>query len=177
MKSHELPVVERHAAARTMELLQQAESYFGVQMPRVAVRFDLRGRSAGMVRFVPGKEPEVRYNRLLLEGNVADFLARTVPHEVAHVVARALFGTQIKPHGTEWKRVMHWLGVDAARCHDYDVSRTQTRRLQRFPYRCACRRHWLTSIRHKRILEGQRYYCRACKNPLQPAVREEGSER
>lgn len=172
MKLHQHPVTEHQVIARTMELLQQAEQYFQIRMPRVAVRFDLRGRSAGMVRFVAGRPPEVRYNRLLLEENRADFLASTVPHEVAHVVARALFGAQIRPHGDEWKRVMHWLGADPARCHDYDVSRTQTRRLQRFPYRCSCRRHWLTSIRHKRILAGQMYYCRACKDPLRPAMPE-----
>jgi SprT protein len=169
MKSYEPSGTEPQVIARTMELLRQAEEHFQIGMPRVAVRFDLRGRSAGMVRFAPDKPPEVRYNRLLLEENGADFLARTVPHEVAHVVARALFGAQIKPHGAEWKRVMYWLGADASRCHDYDVSRTQSRRLQRFPYRCACRRHWLTSIRHKRIIAGQTYYCQACKNPLRPA--------
>jgi len=168
MKSSELPLTERQVTARTVELLQQAEEHFEMPMPQVAVHFDLSGCSAGMARFVPGKPPEIRYNALLLAENPVDFLARTVPHEVAHVVARTLFGAGIRPHGSEWKAVMNWLGADPSRCHDYDVSRAQTRRLQRFPYRCACRRHWLSSIRHKRIRAGQAYYCTACKQPLHP---------
>ena len=170
MTSNQLPDTERQVIARTRELLQRAQDHYQRPMPRVIVRCDLRGRSAGMVRFVPGAPPEIRYNRFLLEEYPADFLARTVPHEVAHVVARALFGVRIRPHGDEWKGVMEWFGAEASRCHDYDVSHTQTRRLQRFPYRCACRPHWLTSIRHKRILAGQMYYCRACKKPLRSAV-------
>jgi SprT protein len=141
-------------------------------MPRVLVRFDLRGCNAGMASFTPGGPPEIRYNRTLLAENPDGFVARTVPHEVAHVVARTLFGATIRPHGTEWKALMSWFGAEASRCHDYDVTRAQIRRLQRFLYRCACRRHWLTSIRHNRALAGQTYYCRACKQPLELADQE-----
>ena len=172
MKSNHCPETERQVTARTRDLLRQAEGHFRTPMPPVAIRFDLRGRNAGMARFAPGKPPEIRYNPTLLAENPGDFLARTVPHEVAHVVARALFGTKIRPHGNEWKGVMNWFGVEASRCHDYDVSRSRARRLQRFPYRCACRRHWLTSVRHNRVLAGQTYYCRACKRVLEPAGHE-----
>jgi len=172
MRWTDLSEAERRVVSRTRQLLREAGRHFRAAMPPVAIRFDLRGCNAGMARFEPGKPPEIRYNATLLTDNPDDFLTQTVPHEVAHVVARALFGANVRPHGIEWKGLMGWFGVEPTRCHDYDVSRSQIRRLQRFPYRCACRRHWLTSIRHNRVLAGQTYYCRACKRALKPAVPE-----
>jgi SprT protein len=154
--------------ACTRKLLNRAERHFERPMPQAIIRFDLRGRSAGMVRFAAGCTPEIRYNPQLLAENEEQFLARTVPHEVAHLVVRELFGAAVRPHGGEWKAVMGFFGADPSRCHDFDVSRSQVRRLPRFLYRCGCRCHELTSIRHRRIRNGQSYLCRACKQPLTP---------
>jgi len=54
----------------------------------------------------------------------------------------------------------------ATRCHDYDVEGLQTRRPRCFLYRCTCRSHHLTSIRHQRLLGGQVYVCRRYGKPL-----------
>lgn len=154
------------ARKRTNSLLNQAAAHFASTMPRVDIRFDLRGQSAGMVCFSSEKEPVIRYNALLLAENDRRFLDTTVPHEVAHVVSRTLHGPKIRPHGSEWRKVMRFFGVDSKRCHDYDISRARTRQIKRFSYRCACREHRLTSIRHNRVNAGQVYLCRHCGTRL-----------
>ncbi|MCO5761185.1 MAG: hypothetical protein EP309_01855 [Gammaproteobacteria bacterium] len=160
------------AHAETRAILDHAAHRLGLSAPRVEVRFDLRGRGAGQVRRQPGGTWMVRYNPLLLERHGEDFLARTVPHEVAHIIAFHHHGCHIRPHGPEWRAIMHLLGLPPTRCHDYDVSGLETRRLEHFPYRCGCGQHLLSSIRHHRIQRGQRYLCRACGQALLPAGEE-----
>ncbi|MBL3526426.1 MAG: SprT-like domain-containing protein [gamma proteobacterium endosymbiont of Lamellibrachia anaximandri] len=162
--------LQQTALAHTKALLEQAGRHFGRQFPDVTINFDLKGQAAGMVRFPALGKPQIRYNALLLNENADDFLKRTVPHEVAHVIARAYYSRNIRPHGTEWQSVMLFFGAEASRCHSYDTQRASTRKLQQFRYACGCSEHLLTSIRHKRIQAGLRYSCRKCKNPLELVV-------
>ena len=138
-----------------------------MQPPTPIIRFDLIGKSAGQVRIRGRGGFEIRYNRLLLERNPRDFLAQTVPHEVAHLVAFSRFGPRVPPHGQEWRSIMEALGARPERCHSYEVEGLQKRRLRRYNYRCACRTHPLTSIRHNRVLAGQVYLCKLCGQALQ----------
>ena len=133
-------------------------------MPLVC--FTLEGKTAGYFKLLRDGSCMINFNRLLLEQNTVDFLKRTVPHEVAHMVAYQVFGTAIRPHGKEWKSVMAVFGADDARCHDYDLSNIRTRQYRRFSYQCNCRSHQLTSIRHNRVLSGYRYVCKSCKQQL-----------
>jgi SprT protein len=134
----------------------------------VEIRFDLRGQTAGQA-IVPRKgKPVIRYNSQLLQENGEGFIRRTVPHETAHIAAHFLHGPRIRPHGEEWRALMALYGADPSRCHSYDTSRSTARRLSRYRYRCGCREHELTSIRHNRVLKGMRYLCRACGEPLRP---------
>lgn len=159
-------VLQREVEALTRQLLALAGDHFQKDPGNVVIRFDLTGKAAGMALFPPRATPIIRFNALLMTENREDFLKRTVPHEVAHVVARRCFGLKIKPHGREWRTVMQLFGAEASRCHNYDVSRASRRKLQRFNYRCRCRTHQLSSIRHNRVLQGQRYFCVACKQAL-----------
>lgn len=158
--------LQRRAATRTLELLAQAARYYHTSMPDPVILFDLRGQAAGQARTRAGSAPVIRYNAALLAAHSEDFIARTVPHEVAHLVAFRLHGRRIRPHGPEWRSVMALFGAVAERCHTYDVSGLAARRLQRYAYRCACRSHELTSIRHNRIRAGQVYLCAHCGVPL-----------
>ena len=119
-----------------------------------------------MVKIVKKSEVLVRFNPVLLIENRDSFLAQTVPHEIAHVVAHSLHNRQIRPHGSEWQQVMHFFGAENRRCHSYDVQRSAPRRYRRFSYRCGCQEHQLTTIRHNRIAKGQRYICRSCRESL-----------
>ena len=156
--------------ARTHSLIHQAERHYEISLPDVEIQFDLRDKSAGMVRFPESGNPLIRYNSLLLAENRETFLAQTVPHEVAHIVARTLYGPLISPHGIEWKSVMHFFGAEGRRCHQYDTSRATARRLRLYVYRCDCSEHQLTSIRHNRIRTGQIYCCRSCGQPVRPCA-------
>ncbi len=160
------------ARSRTKALLGSAALHFGMAAPKVEIRFDLRGRSAGQVRRQAGKVWTVRYNLALLGRHGEDFLARTVPHEVAHVIAFHLHGPGIQPHGPEWQAIMRLFGAAPERCHDFDVSGLQTRTLNNYHYQCGCRSHLLTSIRHNRILRGQHYLCGTCGQALEWAREE-----
>ncbi|OYW16442.1 MAG: hypothetical protein B7Z55_14180, partial [Planctomycetales bacterium 12-60-4] len=42
----------------------------------------------------------------------------TIIHEACHIVAFHLHGTEIKPHGIEWRQAMENCGVEPVRCHD-----------------------------------------------------------
>jgi len=157
----------REAEQVTRRLLASASHHFGIKMNKTEIRFDLRGKTAGQVRYVDGRVCLIRYNRSLLARHPEDFLARTVPHETAHVVTFGLFGPRVQPHGREWQEIMTLFGAPPERCHSYDVEGLQTRRLRRYQYRCACRTHQLTSIRHNRVKSGQVYHCRQCGGPLE----------
>ena len=161
------------AQRRTRALLKQGAVHYRVPTPEAEIRFDLRGKSAGQARFPARGQPVIRYNPQLLVENGERFLSRTLPHEVAHIIAHRLFGQDIRPHGAEWQAIMQMFGADSNRCHDYDTSRAGTRRLTRYAYHCNCREHALTSIRHNRILAGQVYYCRSCGKALAADIRPE----
>ncbi len=160
--------LQQRAIAQTRQLLIRAAEHYGISPPRVEVRFDLRGKSAGMASHGAASGMVIRYNGLLLRENGEDFLRRTVPHEVAHLITRLVFGSRCRPHGAEWRRVMGFFGADPSRCHAYDTSRARTRTLKEFRYACGCRDHALTSIRHNRARRGQRYLCRSCGGTLKP---------
>lgn len=153
---------------RTLQLLAQAAAWLRMPHPATVVRFDLRGRAAGQARLTNRGPLVIRYHPVLLRDNPEDFLISTVPHEVAHVAAFARHGAGIRPHGPEWTAIMRHLGAEPLRCHGYDVSNLAVRTLRELDYRCACRGHRLTSIRHRRILAGQTYLCRQCGTPLRP---------
>ena len=155
------------AQQKTHALLNQAELHFGRGMPLVQIRFDLKGKAAGSVQWVRGSDPLIRYNGQLLNENGETFLQQTIPHEVAHVVAYRLHGHKIRPHGQEWQQVMALFGAEARRCHQFDTRQSQSRQLRQFDYRCGCRDHRLSSIRHNRATRGQVYLCRQCGQSLE----------
>ena len=166
-----MDAIQLHDAARhaTETAIALAERLYGRAFQRPGIRFDLRGRNAGLVLFPDRGRPVIRYNPGLLAAEGDAFLRQVVPHEVAHLVARTLYGPRIKPHGAEWRAVMTDLGAEPARCHAFDTSAEPLRRLRRFDYHCGCRVHRLTSIRHNRATRGAVYRCRACGGRLKPS--------
>lgn len=149
-----------------MELCyRQAERALQRTFPRPEVRFDQRGQAAGSA--YPSHN-RLRFNPELLHRQPEEFIAEVVPHEVAHLVVWHCYG-RVRPHGPQWQAVMEQvLGVPARRTHSFEV--TPTRRIKRFAYRCDCQLHQLTSIRHRRVLAGQRYLCRHCGQALRPGI-------
>jgi len=146
--------------------LSVASRAYGQDFEIPLICFALTGKTAGYYKRLHDGSCILNFNRLLLEQQTRDFIDRTVPHEVAHLVAYQVFGSHIRPHGSEWKAVMRLFNADASRCHNYDVSKVSTRKYRRYAYECSCRSHQLTSIRHNRVLSGYRYVCKSCKQQL-----------
>ena len=156
------------AIARTKEWIDLANKDLGLNIPYPTVSFKLKGRCAGQARPMSN---ELRFNAVLLEENGNAFLKRTVPHEVAHIVARNKYG-RVQSHGVEWKSVMRFFGLEPTRCHTYDTSNSSVsrKRMEReFLYKCACQTFKLTKTRHRRALKGAQYICKNCKTVLQSA--------
>jgi SprT protein len=162
------------AQEQTRRLLRKAASQFAVSLPDPEIRFDLRGKAAGMALFQGKHHAVIRYNRGMLIDHGDAFIERTVPHEVAHLVARHLHGASIRPHGKEWREIMGFFGADSKRCHNFPVREEDRRRMRYFDYRCSCQDHSLSAIRHHRHLAGVAYLCRRCGSALRPVSNEDG---
>ncbi len=157
---------ETQAVEKTRQLIVWASRHFDRRITQPEILFDLSGKSAGMAVFSATGSVRIRYNRTLLHNNGVDFLNQTVPHEAAHLVARALYGRHIRPHGPEWRSVMQLFGAEPVRCHRFEVPDRSRRRMRYFTYRCACQTHRLSAIRHHRSQAGVNYLCRRCGSPL-----------
>ncbi|MEW8691343.1 MAG: SprT-like domain-containing protein [Candidatus Thiodiazotropha endolucinida] len=156
---------------KTGELLRTGCRYFDLGIDYPEVRFDLIGKTAGMVLFPAKGRSIIRYNLPLLMRYREAFIDATVPHEVSHLIARALHGPRIKPHGTEWKKIMKLFHASPERCHNFDTEQAEGKKLRYFDYRCDCRDHRLSAIRHNRIIQGTIYLCRHCGSQLGPVNR------
>ena len=147
------------------EVYAVAEAHYGRSFKRYPVSLRLKGRTAGKAFL--GRE--IRFNPILYMENKNTFIARTVPHEIAHMIAYDLYG-RVKPHGNEWKTVCRKIGMkDITRCHSYDTSTVSKERKPRerpFVYSCNCREFKMTLTLHRRMNAGQRRVCRSCRGIL-----------
>lgn len=151
--------------------LQRAEQHFNRTFQCDQVRLDIRGATAGQYRHQRrGRSllaPELRFNPALLQRYQAIYIEEVVPHECAHLVAYALFGLNIRPHGPEWQSIMREVYErEPTVKHNYEVDRRERTQIE---YRCSCpeRSHHLSMIRHNKIRRGQmRYVCRECRQEL-----------
>lgn len=163
------PTDHREAALeqRVRTLLDCAAAQ-GLQSGEWRIRHDLRGMAAGTAHPQTGL---LRFNAVLAAENWGDFLAHTVAHEVAHLVAWWNWGRDGLGHGTRWRQVMQLFGSPARRCHRYDTRNSRVRSQRRWSYRCACgEAHLLSTTRHRRVLSGQaEYLCRRCGVALSAA--------
>jgi SprT protein len=109
-------------------------------------------------------------NAVLLMENGDTFINRTVVHEFAHLVDAILhpktrngLGNR-SVHGPTWKRIMGVFGVEANRCHSYDVTNARTRKVSKYIWTCKCGKQMhLGTIRHAKMLNDKcKYYMSGC---------------
>lgn len=155
-------MLERDIDSRARELWSQLCRLDGRVGALPTLAFDLRGRSAGQYVWQGSRGrvqfEQVRFNVSFARSQREDFLASTVPHELAHCAAVRLHGHCA--HGLPWRVLMQALGADPRRCHSYDTREARGR--GHWPARCACRVHDLSSVLRNRLLRGWRYACRRC---------------
>jgi predicted SprT family Zn-dependent metalloprotease len=87
---------------------------------QVAIRFDLKGRAAGMAGRVYG-DYYMRFNNDMLTREAFDHVLNdTVPHEIAHIVCY-MDPRMGRKHDTGWARVCSMLGGSGNRFHKEEV--------------------------------------------------------
>jgi len=159
-------------------VIQEVERYindagqaFGRAFAHIPVRFDIKGKVAGMY-CVRGSlshlQRYIRFNPWLFAKYPEDSWQNTIPHEVAHYISEHLYGLRtIKPHGNEWQDIMRVFGAEPLVRANYDMTGIPVRQVKRYAYRCGCREVMLTSYRHQKVQRGlQRYQCRDCGQAL-----------
>lgn len=143
------------ALKRIEEVSTLARSVYKVDLSDLNVRFDLRGKAAGMA----GQRGGVQYIRLNTDmmGNDSFnyIIEQTIPHEIAHVVCimrpRLGFG-----HDAGWKRVCKTLGGSGEIYHNEPVK--PARRTRKFEYITTSGMQVQVSLqRHKAIQGGKQY--------------------
>lgn len=150
-----------------------ASEIYRTKLSSPPVFFDLKGRAAGMACFIGNSPTRIRYNEILFQENRERFLQRTVPHEVAHVVAAIIYPQIKMGHNNAWRSIMREFKVDDSRCHTYDTSNSVGRRVLRpYKYHCGCsgKIHNLTARLHNKILSGQYRICLTCKQRVYRCV-------
>lgn len=90
-------------------------------------------------------------------------LSEIVPHEAAHLINGILYPKAKQHHGPEWKYVMRKLGQNPSRFCSFSIRSNEENKI-RYEYICpVCFRSWfLSPIRHKRTVNGEKYYCSTC---------------
>ena len=156
--------VEEDAFLHLESACLRAEAGLGISLPRPTLRFDVRGKTAGMAY---GQLNLIRLNPRLLEENPDIFFTEVIPHELCHLLAHRLHG-KVKPHGHEWKTLMRTLyGLSPRTTHSLDTRSVS----KSISYQCGCGPVELSVRRHNKVSRGEtRYLCRRCQQYLQPAT-------
>ena len=134
--------IQKRVNTKIDQCIATIEKKYNVKFKKPAVHYDVRGTTAGKAWY---KKWVVGFNAVLLKENVDNFIARTVPHEIAHLATELIYphahirvGRQKRsPHGAEWASIMTALGADASRCHSYDVENARVKRRITYAYKCA----------------------------------------
>jgi len=152
MKVNVSQAVKARVETKLKEGIALAEKHYNTTFKYPRITYDVRGTTAGKANYVNWN---VRFNPILLMENIDDFIARTVPHELAHLITDQVYPHAHAPgfkvfgrgavrrkkrsvHGSEWQSVMRVLGVkDIARCHNYDVATAAVKRKNRYTYICS----------------------------------------
>jgi SprT protein len=164
--------MQNEMAKRILEKVEEsfliAEAFFNTTFERPRnIIFKRSGTTAGYSNY---NMRELMFQLDLAEAHAEEFIRETVPHEVAHYVQRAVYGysKRVQHHGWQWKYIMSRVfKLVPERCHTYDTSVTKVKRQQRFPYKCACRTHSISTTIHNRIQQsGRKYRCTDCGTPI-----------
>jgi len=109
---------------KCQEGFKKAKELYGLDLSKVGIRFDLKGRAAGMACArggIMGRTYFMRFNRDMMTRDAFDHLLNnTVPHELAHICCfmNPSLGSN---HDAGWERVCLALGGTGARTHKEEV--------------------------------------------------------
>lgn len=130
---------------RVIDVIQmgiaKAEAAYGIKIQMPTLTYLLRGTTGGTAHYGTWT---INFNSQLLMENIEAYMARTVLHELGHLVCDKVYPEAHRPavvysgngfrrakrevHGPRWQSVMIVLGGPTTRCHSYDVSNVSTKR-------------------------------------------------
>ena len=173
--------IKQRVEAKLRASIKIAESHYNQTFRYPRILYTKRGTTAGTA---DTRAWEVNFNATLLMENVEDFIARTVPHEMAHLIDSQLNpqnfegGFQMtrngrlkrakrSVHGYTWKAIMLVLGAPTSRCHSYDTANARVKKGRGAKQVWVCRtcgvEMKLGPQRHARMQSGRaRYWMRGC---------------
>jgi SprT protein len=128
------PELRTKVEAAVEAAFKKCEKHYKQKFQRPEVRYNIRNTNGGEAWY---KRNLIRLNLTFLVENEEKFLATTVPHEVAHLVAHYVYdskpmnGKKVRPHGKEWKEVMGVLGLEPKVTHSYDIASLDIVRVKR----------------------------------------------
>lgn len=136
------PALKIQVHRKIAECISKIESHYKVRLHRPKVLFSRRGTIAAVANSANWL---VDFNPVLLNENVDEFVANTVPHEVAHLACDIIYpepdpkSGKRDVHGKRWQELMSLLGVKPNLYHSYDVTNAKIRRkITRYRYVCNC---------------------------------------
>lgn len=144
---------------KILETFLLAQRSFGKVFELPQLSFELNSsRVAGQAHL---REWKIKINPEFLEQYPDKIISRTVPHEVAHLVAYKVYPYAKQHHGPEWKSVAVKLGTEPTRCHSMHLPSKQPH-----TYVCSCQKFHVSNLIHRKIQNGQRRFCPKCKKYL-----------
>ena len=165
--THVSKELQGRVIAKLNQCIATAESHFkGQKFAFPTIKYHKRGTTAGTAdchRWV------LDFNPTLFVENVEDFLGRTVPHEMAHLIDYQVYQKQARMmsfgyrrakrsvHGPTWQSIMRLLGAPVSRCHSYDVTNARVKNRTRYNYACACGQEFeLGPKHHAAVMRGEK---------------------
>lgn len=139
--------------------------------PRLPIIVQWNGRFTrrmGDAQFIRGVGI-VRLSKKLWERANDEQRRQTIIHEVCHVIQRVQDlekGYRSPPHGWQWQALMRRCGQRPDRCHTVD----RTGIVRTYSVRCACGVHQVGKTVYRRMLNGQKYQCKKCRQKVEPEV-------
>lgn len=110
------------------ECLKIAEEHYGFPFEYPKVKFKNLGPTGGLFTYDDNGNALIELNSFCLFDEENDFIATTVPHEVAHLVSHEL-SQYCAAHGRKWTEVMKLFNVPPDIFHTHDT----TKALKHFP--------------------------------------------
>lgn len=134
--------VQRDVEVRIQEGINKASEHFGRKFNFPTLSYDVKGKTAGYATY---QKNHIRLNAQLLMENKEKFIARTVPHELAHLITWEVYKDditfrsykRIAHHGSHWRKICRIVGMDdVTRTHSYDVSKSTARKNKQYVWQC-----------------------------------------
>jgi predicted SprT family Zn-dependent metalloprotease len=149
---------------RCFDKFNELKTFFPAIKDRLDVDLYFRTDMFKVAGLAYRRQVRIDLNAQMFIANEEEFMARTIPHEFAHLVNFILNPKAKQAHGPEFRSILATMGASHKRGHAYDWSVATPG--QSYKYACACAEvRYLGRIVHKR-LQSEPRTCPSCKKKM-----------